>query len=175
MTSNISSNNTAGHSPDTVPDTVPVPISMTNRGRAVARRVAAMASVAGALAAAAPAAVGAAPLAAPQAVPAGDPVAGKAAFAACMSCHAVGPAARSGFGPQLNGVFGRQAGSLPGYSYSPAMKNARIVWNQATLAAFIDEPGAVVPGTKMRFYSLGFSERKIADLLAYLRTFPAPP
>jgi cytochrome c len=171
MTSNISSNNTAGHSPDTVPDTVPVPISMTNRGRAVARRVAAMASVAGALAAAAPAAVGAAPLA----VPAGDPVAGKAAFAACMSCHAVGPAARSGFGPQLNGVFGRQAGSLPGYSYSPAMKNARIVWNQATLAAFIDEPGAVVPGTKMRFYSLGFSERKIADLLAYLRTFPAPP
>ena len=112
--------------------------------------------------------------ASPAALP-GNPVAGKAAFAACASCHQVGPAARSGFGPQLNGVFGRQAGSLPGYGYSPAMKNARIVWNPATLAAFIDEPGAVVPGTKMRFYSLGFSERKVTDLLAYLRTFPAQP
>lgn len=118
--------------------------------------------------------------AAPAAVPAGNGVAGnvaagKSAFAACASCHQVGPAARSGFGPHLNGVFGRPAGSLPGYSYSPAMKNARVVWNQATLAAFIDEPGAVVPGTQMRFYSLGFSERKVADLLAYLRTFPAQP
>jgi cytochrome c len=113
--------------------------------------------------------------AAPAAVPAGNVMAGKSAFAACASCHQVGPGARSGFGPHLNGVFGRPAGSLPGYSYSPAMKNARVVWNQATLAAFIDEPGAVVPGTKMRFYSLGFNERKIADLLAYLRTFPAQP
>ncbi|MET0519783.1 MAG: c-type cytochrome [Burkholderiaceae bacterium] len=112
---------------------------------------------------------GAAPAAA-----AGDLAAGKAAFAACASCHQLGPAARGGFGPQLNGVVGRLAGSSPDYSYSAAMKRSKIVWSERTLAAFIRDPDGVVPGTKMRFYSIGYDERKIADLVAYLRSVPAP-
>lgn len=99
---------------------------------------------------------------------AGDPAAGRKLFASCANCHAVGPGARSAFGPHLNGLVGRQAGRLPGYSYSAGMKASRLVWTQATLTAFLREPSAVVPGTKMRYWGVGIDEKKVADLLAYL-------
>jgi cytochrome c len=105
----------------------------------------------------------------------GNVEAGRQAFAPCAACHHLGPAASNGFGPQLNGVFGRTAGTVAGYSYSPAMKQARIVWSDATLSAFISDPSEVVPGTKMRFWSVGYNDRKLADLLAYLRTFSPGP
>ena len=101
---------------------------------------------------------------------AGDIAAGKATFAACASCHQIGPQARGGFGPQLNGILGRRAGSSPDYKYSAAMANSKIVWTEASLTAFILDPGKTVPGTKMRFFSLGYDEKKIAQLIAYLRT-----
>jgi cytochrome c len=108
------------------------------------------------------------------AAPAGNVSAGKATFkAACASCHQVGPSARGGFGPQLNGILGRPAGSTADYNYSPAMKNAHVVWSEQTLAAFIRDPERVVPGTKMRFFSIGYTDRKMADLLAYLASLPA--
>ncbi|WP_432767369.1 c-type cytochrome [Roseateles cavernae] len=108
--------------------------------------------------------------------PVGDIAAGKASFvAACASCHQVGPSARGGFGPQLNGIVGRPAGSTPDYSYSAAMKNSGIVWSATTLAAFIRDPERSVPGTKMRFFSIGFSDQKMANLLAYLASLPASP
>jgi len=87
----------------------------------------------------------------------------------CSSCHAVGPSASHGFGPQLNGVFGRRAGSGAGYSYSAAMKRSPLVWNDQTLAAFLDDPSGVVPGTKMRFWGMS-NQKQVADLLAYLRS-----
>jgi cytochrome c len=102
---------------------------------------------------------------------AGDAQAGRAAFARCASCHQVGPSARNGFGPHLNGIIGRRAGSTPDYAYSAAMKNAGIVWSEQTLTAFLKSPGDTVPGNKMRFWGIG-SDRQIADLLAYLREFP---
>ena len=113
--------------------------------------------------------------AAPAMGPVGDAVAGKAAFAPCASCHQVGPAARAGFGPQLNQLFGRTAGTTADFAYSPAMRNAKVVWTEATLAAFIKDPERVVPGNRMRFFSLGYGDRKLADLAAYLRTFSPPP
>ena len=114
-------------------------------------------------------------LAAAQAAAADDVAAGKAAFSACSGCHAVGPSARAGFGPALNGVVGRAAGASPDYRYSPAMKNAKLVWSEPVLAAFIRDPDATVPGTRMRFSSFGWSDRKIAQVIAYLRTVPATP
>jgi len=89
--------------------------------------------------------------------------------ARCASCHSVGPSASNGFGPHLNGLFGRRAGSGPGYAYSPAMKRSPIVWSDKTLAAFIDAPSDVVPGTKMRFWGMSNPEQ-VGDLLAYLRS-----
>jgi cytochrome c len=103
---------------------------------------------------------------------AGDAVAGKAVFAAkCASCHSVGPSARAGFGPHLNAVVGRQAGSTSDYRYSPAMKRAGIVWNEQNLSAFIEAPGKLVPDNKMRFWGIGDKKQR-EDLVAYLRTFP---
>lgn len=101
---------------------------------------------------------------------AGHARAGKAVFdSRCASCHSVGPSARGGFGPQLNGIFGRKAGTTGDYAYSAAMKNSQIVWTDGTLRQFLASPGDVVPGTKMRLW--GIREKQIDDLLAYLRTF----
>jgi len=102
----------------------------------------------------------------------GDPVAGKAAFAKCASCHQVGPSARGGFGPQLNGIIGRPAASTKDYKYSAAMQSSGIVWSEEKLRAFLKSPGDVVPGTKMRFFGIG-SDTQIDNLLSYLRTFSA--
>lgn len=102
---------------------------------------------------------------------AGDVQAGKALFASrCASCHSVGPSARGAFGPHLNGLIGRPAGDTNDYKYSPAMKNSGIVWSEQTLAAFLDDPGKLVPGTKMRFWGIS-DKRRIEDLVAYLRQF----
>lgn len=106
----------------------------------------------------------------PQAHGAGDVIAGKAAFAKCASCHQVGPSARAGFGPQLNGVIGRAAAATKDYRYSTALQNARIVWTEDKLRAFLKAPSDVVPGTKMRFWGIS-DEQQLNNLVAYLRTF----
>lgn len=105
---------------------------------------------------------------------AADAIAGKAVFQTCASCHQLGPSARGGFGPQLNGIIGRTAGTTPDYRYSPAMKNAGFAWSEDKLRAFLKDPDQVVPGNKMRFFGLR-SERDIDKLLAYLRMFQQAP
>jgi cytochrome c len=99
-----------------------------------------------------------------------DAATGERVFRQCASCHQVGVNAHGGFGPQLNGVFGRRAGSTPDFAYSDAMKASGIVWDERSLAAFVRDPGKLVPGTKMRFWGIG-DENQIAALLAYLRSF----
>lgn len=102
---------------------------------------------------------------------AGDAEAGGKLFSkTCGGCHSIGENARSGFGPHLNGVIGRQAGSLPGYQFSEAMKNSGVVWTRETLAAYIEAPKKVVKGTRMIFWGISDPE-KIANLLAYIETF----
>jgi len=95
--------------------------------------------------------------------------AGRRLFARCSNCHEVGAGARNGFGPQLNGIVGRKAGSAPAYAYSPALKKAGFVWNEQNLVAFIRDSEKVVPGNKMRFLSF-MSEKQASDIVAYLRT-----
>jgi cytochrome c len=103
---------------------------------------------------------------------AGDPVAGQKGFARCGVCHAVGPGAAKKLGPQLNGLIGRKAGSLPDFTYSPAMKASGIVWNQKTLDAYLLAPAKLVPGNKMAFPGLPVNKDR-ADLIAYLAGFKA--
>ncbi|WP_193365685.1 c-type cytochrome [Herbaspirillum sp. YR522] len=105
----------------------------------------------------------------PLAGAAGDVAAGRAAFAKCASCHQVGPSARGGFGPQLNGVIGRRAGATADFRYSSAMANANFNWTEERLRAFMKSPDDVVPGNKMRFWGIA-SERQRDDILAYLRS-----
>lgn len=103
-----------------------------------------------------------------------DAATGQKLFVQCAGCHQIGPNARAGFAPQLNNLFGRRAGSTPDFAYSAAMKASGIVWNDATLAAFLHDPDQLVPGTRMRFWGIG-DARQVAALLAYLRTFQDPP
>jgi cytochrome c len=112
---------------------------------------------------------GAVPLAAAaaDAPVAGDPVHGKAVYAMCMYCHGIDV---TRVGPMHRGLFGRTAGTLPGYAYSAAMKKAGakgLVWNAKTLDAYLTNPQKVVPGTKMLFGGIADAKTR-ADLIAYL-------
>jgi cytochrome c len=98
-----------------------------------------------------------------------DAATGERAFKQCASCHQVGVNAHGSFAPQLNGLFGRRAGSTSDYAYSDAMKRSGIVWDERTLSAFLHDPDKLVPGTKMRFWGIS-DDNEIAALLAYLRT-----
>jgi cytochrome c len=101
-----------------------------------------------------------------------DAAAGEKVFAACRACHQVGPNAKNAVGPTLNGLFGRKAGTVEGYSYSAANKNSGITWDDATFAEYIKDPKAKIPGTKMIYAGLK-DEKRIQDLIAYLKQFNA--
>jgi cytochrome c len=103
-------------------------------------------------------------------LPAGHADAGAVVFKKCMACHQLGPSARNGVGPVLNGVVGRSAGTYPSYNYSPATKNAGLVWDEQTLARYLRAPRELVPGTRMSFIGLK-KDQEVADVIAYLRRF----
>ena len=101
-----------------------------------------------------------------------DAEAGKSVFGQCRACHAVGEGAKNGVGPQLNGLIGRKAGTVEGYNYSEANKNSGKVWDEANFTTYIKDPKGQMPGTKMVYAGLK-DETRIANLIAYLKTFGA--
>ncbi len=101
-----------------------------------------------------------------------DAQAGKRVFNKCIACHAVGPNAPNKIGPELNGLFGRTAGSVEGYTYSPANKRSGITWTEETFATYIKDPRGTIKGTKMVFAGIR-NEQEVRDLTAYLQSFGA--
>jgi cytochrome c len=101
-----------------------------------------------------------------------DAAAGEKVFAQCRACHQVGETAKNATGPVLNGLFGRKAGSVEGYNYSPANKNSGLTWDEATFREYIVNPRAKIPGTKMVYAGLK-DEQRTNDLIAYLKQFDA--
>ena len=99
-----------------------------------------------------------------------DVVAGEKLFAKCRQCHRIGEGAANFYGPELNGLIGRKAGSVPGYKYSDATKNSGIVWSEATLRTYLKQPKHDVPGTNMTFPGLQ-SEADITNVIAYVKQF----
>ena len=99
-----------------------------------------------------------------------DVASGERVFAQCRACHQVGETAKNAVGPLLNGLFGRKAGTIEGYSYTPANKNSGIVWDEPTFREYIKDPKAKIPGTKMIYAGLK-DEKRIDDLIAYLKQF----
>jgi cytochrome c2 len=97
---------------------------------------------------------------------AGDLQAGQMVFTQCKACHSL-EAGKNGIGPSLHGLFGRKAGTVPGYNYSPAMKNSGVVWNADTLFKYLADPKAFIPGDKMPFPGVR-DEQKRHDVIEYL-------
>jgi cytochrome c len=108
----------------------------------------------------------------------GNADAGRAVFDRhCKSCHQIGEGAAHRTGPLLNGVFGRAAGSVEGFGFSPAMTHAGaegLTWDHETLAAFLESPRALVTGTRMNFRGLKDAGQR-ADLVAFLRSLSDNP
>jgi cytochrome c len=74
------------------------------------------------------------------------------AFAKCYACHSLDPEERDLPGPNLHGLLGRRAGALPGFEFSPALREAGrrgLMWTEEALDRFLRDPQAAVPGTAM--------------------------
>jgi len=96
----------------------------------------------------------------------GDAAAGDEAFQThCAMCHL---AEGGGQGPSLVGVFGRRAGSAPGFAYSPALAAANVTWDAAHLDRYLENPQAAIPGAAMP-YALADAKTR-ADVITYLGT-----
>lgn len=103
--------------------------------------------------------------------------AGEKVFKKCKACHQVGDGAKNRSGPVLNGIVGRAAAGVEGFRYSNALKakgEEGLVWDEASLAAFLADPKGYIKGTKMSFRGLK-KEEDIAALTAYLASFAQNP
>jgi cytochrome c len=95
----------------------------------------------------------------------GDAARGAEVYERCSACHS--PDADR-VGPRHRGVVGRRVGSVEGFPYSPALKAAGFVWDEARLDRWLTNPQALVPGQRMGF-RLGDAQER-ADVIAYLKT-----
>ncbi len=103
----------------------------------------------------------------------GDAGRGEALFKRCVACHSFEPNGRNKAGPRLHGLFGRKAGAVPDYKYSPALKDSALVWTPETVdALFAKGPEEVVPGSKMPLQVMS-NPKDRADLIAFLKKVTA--
>jgi cytochrome c len=103
----------------------------------------------------------------PLAAYAGDR--GAEIYRACIACHTLSPDEGNRAGPTLAGIFGRRIASLPGYSFSDALKKLDIVWTPETVSKLFEiGPNAYTPGTKMPEQTIGSADDRGA-LMEFLK------
>jgi cytochrome c len=95
---------------------------------------------------------------------AGDALRGQQAYESrCGGCHSL---EADRVGPRHAGLFGRKAGSVAGFNYSPALAGSQVVWNARTLERWLADPEALIPGQRMGYRLDDAQER--ADIASYL-------
>ena len=99
----------------------------------------------------------------------GNAADGKDVFKICQACHSGEKNGGAKVGPNLWGIVGRNVASYPGFDYSPAMRNKGGQWTLDSLAHYLRDPRAAVPGTKMTFGGV-LDNADLASLLHYLRS-----
>jgi cytochrome c len=104
---------------------------------------------------------------APTAWADGDAARGEKRFEECAACHKMEPGANA-VGPSLFGIFGRKAGELEDFRFSPAIRRSGIIWGPETLDAFLTDPQATVPANRMPYAGMPDPADR-ADLIAFLR------
>lgn len=110
-------------------------------------------------------AIGAILLSGAPAAAAGDAARGDELYnARCIACHSLDA---NRIGPLHRGVFGRKAGAVADYNYSPAVRNSGVIWNEETLNRWLTDPGALIPGNKMGFRINTPKDRE--DVIAFLK------
>lgn len=103
----------------------------------------------------------------------GNAEAGEDVFKKCRACHDVGAGAKNKVGPMLNGIIGRKSGTVEGFAYSEANKAAGekgLVWSEAELFKYLENPMTYMPKNKMAFAGLK-DEQDRRDVIAYLAKF----
>ncbi|WP_397391456.1 c-type cytochrome [Polynucleobacter sp.] len=97
-----------------------------------------------------------------------DASVGKDLFQECVACHSI----KSGenlVGPSLAGTYGKKAGAAEGFRYSGPLKKSGLTWDEGALDAYIANPQAAIPGTRMPYSGMSSAESR-KNLIAYLRT-----
>ena len=93
---------------------------------------------------------------------------GLAAAKQCAACHTFEKGGPNRVGPNLYDIVGRAVASVPGFAYSDAMKGKGGEWTFDELSAFLHDPRAKVPGTKMTYAGIKRDQQR-ADLIEYMR------
>ena len=99
---------------------------------------------------------------------------GAEVFRACAVCHTLRPDDENRAGPTLHGIFGRKAGTAPGYKYSEAFRELDIIWTPETVSRLFElGPQTYTPGTKMPEQTVGSAEDRAA-LMDFLKSATGP-
>lgn len=100
----------------------------------------------------------------------GDVKSGEAVFRQrCQMCHSQKKGGPNRLGPDLFDIMGKKAGEKAGFRYSRPLQNSKIVWNDANMKKWLNQPAAMVPGNRMSFAGLR-NPKQVDDLIAYLHS-----
>lgn len=92
----------------------------------------------------------------------------------CSICHTLGPDSERRAGPTLHNLFGRPAGAIEGYPYSPILAGSALVWSEETVDRLFDiGPDHFIPGSKMPMQRIQ-AQTDRDDLIAFLKEATRP-